>query len=181
MIIRTFLIALVFTTSLAGQSNFDLENINDQIPQSEEVRNTSSDLLQASLYELIDQYHALQQMHWNTRGQHFISIHELTQEFYTELAGQIDIVAERKLALGKAADGNPERVSKQSDLTPYSKDYTKDYKSVSFLIDRYTTMSNRLGERIKNTPENDLVTQDVFIGLRSTIDHHLFLLRSFSY
>lgn len=182
MIIRTVFICLLFiSTTIHAQSNFEFENVKSNVPQTEEVRNSSSDLLQQTLYELIDQYHALQQMHWNTKGPHFISIHELTEEFYTELAGQVDIVAERKLALGQSADGNPKNVSEKSGLKAYSSEYSKDHESVKFLIRRYVTLSKRLGERIQNTSEKDLVTQDIFIGLRGVIDHHLFLLRSLSY
>ena len=181
MILRVLFILLLFVSPIHAQSNFEFEDVKTNVPQTEEVRKSSSELLQKSLYELIDQYHALQQMHWNTRGPHFISIHELTEEFYTELEAQVDVIAERKLALGYPADGNPEQVSIHSGLENYTGDYSKDYESTQFLITRYSELSERLGERIEASGENDIVTQDVLIGLRSTIDHHLYLLSSFSY
>ena len=168
---NSIVLSLVFLISTIGfsQSNFDIPEVKSSIPQSE------------TLYELIDQYHALQQLHWNTKGPHFLSLHELTEEFYTELAVQIDKVAERKLALGYPADGNPKNVSEKSNLKSYNSEFSKDYKSVEIIVSRYLELSKRLADRIKFSSGKDLATQDVFIGLKYTIDHHLFLIRSFSY
>ncbi len=52
--------------------------------------------------------------HWNVKGMHFHTIHEMTEEHYTELFEAIDVIAERIRALGHLAPGT---LSEFNDLT----------------------------------------------------------------
>lgn len=45
-------------------------------------------------------FRKVQNFHWNVVGSDFVSVHTLLETLYTELDGQIDIVAERILARG---------------------------------------------------------------------------------
>ena len=46
-----------------------------------------------------------QNHHWNVEGAHFVSLHALFEEQYTELHAAADTVAERMRALGATAPG----------------------------------------------------------------------------
>ena len=180
IITALFMITLGYQ-SFAQEGNFNMPEVKGRVSQSEVQPEPTSKDLQATLYELIDQYHAVQQMHWDLQGQDFISVHEMLGEFYKELGGLIDQVAERKLALNYPSDGRPGEVAKMADLKPITNGFVKDYDVIKILSQRYLTISDRLGKRLKSTGETDLVTQDLLIDVRRTMDHHLWKLRSFSY
>lgn len=136
--------------------------------------------LQATLYELDDQYHAVHQLHWNVTGPLFISLHELYEEIYTDLATKMDEVAERKLALDAPADARPAAVAENANLSPATPTgFVPDRESLEILTARHLQISERLVERIARTGETDVVTQDLLISVRDLIDKQLWMLRSF--
>ena len=165
----------------AQNSNFKMDSINNRIPANAVQDQSSAEALQKSLYELIDQKHAVHQAHWNVRGPQFISLHELLGDLYGELGGYIDEVAERKLALGKPADGRPSQAASNANLGSVSADFVSDHEAIQQLTARYKKLSDRLGERIESTGKTDPVTQDLLIAVRNSIDLHLWKLRSFNY
>ncbi|MBN8532296.1 MAG: DNA starvation/stationary phase protection protein [Alphaproteobacteria bacterium] len=60
-----------------------------------------------SLHALLSESYALMLLthhyHWNVEGPHFISLHTLFEQQYTELFAAVDIIAERIRALGAPA------------------------------------------------------------------------------
>lgn len=60
-----------------------------------------SDQLQLLLADFQVYYTNLRGFHWNVKGRNFYQLHDLFEELYTELATQIDEVAERILMLGE--------------------------------------------------------------------------------
>ncbi|MDX5427443.1 MAG: DNA starvation/stationary phase protection protein, partial [Bacteroidota bacterium] len=71
-----------------------------------EGRKQVSDLLGKALANSYALMVKTQNYHWNIRGLHFKSIHELTEEHYNELFEAIDDLAERIRALGFDAPGS---------------------------------------------------------------------------
>ena len=69
----------------------------------------------------------LQNVHWNITGRHFLAVHNMTEEQYTELREAIDELAERMRALDAKAPGTfrelgkltkiqePEKLEKEGD------------------------------------------------------------------
>ena len=152
----------------------------NQYPEAEIDVPPTTDALQATLYELTDEYYAVHQLHWNITGPLFISLHELYEEIYTGLAEQIDAVAERKLALNEAADDRPAAVAENSDLTPATPEgFVTDKRSLEIVAARHKQLSDNLAERITATGETDLVTQDLLIAVKYMVDHQLYKVRSF--
>ena len=152
---------------------------DDRIPLTEAEREASVQALQATLYELISQRHAVQQAHWNVQGPLFYSLHDLLGHFYESLNTEIDKIAERKLMLGAPADGSAASVEESANLGAIPSGYLDDQKVLDLLTDRYKTMSDRLRDRIEATGRNDLVTQDALIGLAGLMEAHLWKLRAF--
>ena len=151
-----------------------------QYPQAEIDIPPTTDALQATLYELTDEYYAVHQLHWNLTGPLFISLHELYEEMYTGLSEQIDAVAERKLALNQAADDRPAAVAQNSDLAPATPEgFVTDKRSLEIVAARHKQLSDNLAERITATGETDLVTQDLLISVKYMVDHQLYKIRSF--
>ena len=54
--------------------------------------------------------------HWNVTGPHFKSLHILFEEQYTELAGAVDLIAERIRALGVFAPGSYKEFAKLTSV-----------------------------------------------------------------
>lgn len=150
----------------------------ERVPLSEEIRKVSGEALSATLVELIDQSRAVQQAHWNVRGELFYSLHDLLGDFYEQLNETIDIIAERNRALGFPADGSPSSVASKSGLGGISGELVSGSAVLDDLTRRYSVFSGRLEERINKT-SNDLVTQGMLLELAGMVQKQLWLLRSF--
>jgi starvation-inducible DNA-binding protein len=170
---------LSFPLQAQDMDSYQNEAALERIPLDDaQLRATSVEALQATLYELISQRHAVQQSHWNVTGPLFYSLHDLLGHFYETLGPKIDMIAERKLALGSAADGHPDAVAGSASLESVPEGYLDDQEVLNLLTARYKTISDRLQERIATTAD-DLVTQDMLIDVAHTIDDQLWKLRAF--
>ena len=177
-------IAILFCFSIATAQAQEMQGYrnnaaDDRIPLTEAEREVSVEALQATLYELISQRHAVQQAHWNVQGPLFYSLHDLLGHFYEALNIEIDKIAERKLMLGAPADGSAASVEESANLGEIPSGYIDDQQVLELLTDRYKNISDRLRNRIEATGRNDLVTQDALIGLAGLIEAHLWKLRAF--
>ncbi|WP_034890884.1 Dps family protein [Gillisia sp. Hel_I_29] len=162
-----------------GQENFNL-NLSANTPKVEASSQVSSEL-QNILYDVIAQFHAVQQAHWNVQGPQFESLHSLLGDFYKSLSGDIDQLAERKLALGQAADGRPSAVATKAKLGDTPTGFQKDHEVIKSLVMSTKKLSDNLAESIELVGDKDVVTQDLLIGIQYDIDTYLWKLRSFSY
>ena len=162
-----------------SQSNFDL-NVNQSIPDTSDNATTTSSL-QSSLYQMIAHYHGVQQAHWNVQGPQFESLHGLLGDFYGSLGADIDRVAERQIVLGSAADGRPGQVAQNNTLGTTSTGFQKDYNVVKDITNKTQQLSKFLSDQIEITGESDVVTQDLLIDVKASVDIYLWKLRSFSY
>lgn len=76
-------------------------------------------LLNARLADATDLGLRLKHAHWNVKGPHFFSLHELFDKLAGEVAVWVDDLAERAVALGGVADGRVGAVARESSLPPY--------------------------------------------------------------
>lgn len=72
---------------------------------SEEHRNKIAEGLSKVLADSYLLYLKTHNYHWNVTGELFHQLHEQFEEQYTELAGSIDVIAERIRAIGFRAPG----------------------------------------------------------------------------
>jgi starvation-inducible DNA-binding protein len=150
-----------------------------QMPLRARVREASGKALQETLSELIAQRHAIQQAHWNIVGQNFYQLHDMTGDHYEALNDIIDVVAERKRALGMAAAGSPSAVANSANLTDIPAGLLNGPQLVSVLAERSKTISDRLHNRISTVGEQgDHATQDLLIDVASIIEKQLWMYRA---
>ena len=173
--------ALVLAVPASAQALDAYSNpaARDQLPLDQATRDVSTEALQSTLYELIALQHATQQAHWNAVGQNFYSLHDLLGEVYTQIFGYIDTIAERKLAVGEPADGDPARVAEGANLPPYPTGYQQDYEIPPQLSSRFYAVTQRVEGRIQETGDaGDLATQDALIGVVRGLELDLWKLRA---
>ncbi|MDR1591838.1 MAG: DNA starvation/stationary phase protection protein [Prevotellaceae bacterium] len=81
---------------------------------------TAVDPVVAKLEQLLSDYHLfyanLRGLHWNIRGDKFFELHELYEEYYNEVAEQIDNIAERLVQLGATPASSLSQHLKQSEI-----------------------------------------------------------------
>lgn len=176
--VMTLSAAVSASQATVDAASYRNEDAAQRIPLTEKLRKASAEALGATLVEIIDQSRAVQQAHWNVRGPLFYPLHDLLGEFYDALNEKVDVIAERKLALGFPADGRPSSIAAQAKLGDISSEMISDKEVLDVLTKRYLTISQRLQERITRTT-NDLATQGILIELKTMIDKQLWLLRSF--
>lgn len=148
-----------------------------QLPLTPALRATSNEALQASIYEFVELKHATHQAHWNVVGQNFYSLHELLGDIYAQIDGYIDLAAERKRALGVAADARPGAVAQNAGLPEFPAGLLNDYDVPRILSERFYTVTQRVQQRIQDTSD-DMVTQDLLIGINHDLEKQLWMLRA---
>src|SRR3954453_18758660 len=87
-------------------------------PLADELSDEIGKYLQLTLVELIALSLAGKQLHWNTYGPEFLTVHRHLDGLVDEWQELADAVAERAVALGIPADGSAAAVLELGNLTP---------------------------------------------------------------
>jgi starvation-inducible DNA-binding protein len=121
----------------------------------------------------------LHNYHWYVKGPQFFTLHTKFEEFYTEAALHIDELAERLLALG----GEPVATMKgclQLASVEEAKDSSTAEQMVQSIIDDFNTVAEELKEGMEiSDQQNDETTGDMLLAIHSTLEKHVWMLRSF--
>jgi quercetin dioxygenase-like cupin family protein len=62
---------------------------------------------ETSLADMVDPFNKTRHAHWNVKGPGFVALHELFDDVAERVEGHCDLLAERVVALGGAANGRP--------------------------------------------------------------------------
>jgi len=150
-----------------------------KINLDEKTRAASVELLNARLADGIDLALAIKQAHWNMRGPNFIAVHELMDQFRTEMDDGNDLIAERAAQLGGAVFGTTQTVAEATTVEPYPVDIFALEDHLQALIDRFGTVANAIREAIDTADEaGDQDTTDIFTEVSRTLDKNLWFLES---
>lgn len=133
--------------------------------------------LNGALVDLIDLALSAKQAHWNIQGPNFQGLHEFCDTITDEVRVYSDDVAERVMALGGTAHGTAQDVAKQTRLPAYPTDEKKWDVLAKELHGRLTTVSATLRDLAAAT-EDDLVTQDLLIGIVGGLDKRAWMLEA---
>lgn len=137
---------------------------------SDEHRDTAAEALQGALVDLIDLALVGKQAHWNVYGKNFRSLHLQLDEIVTWARGGADLVAERAIAIGVAADGRASTVAETSSVPRIHDGQISDTEVVSLFIEAYGAIVANMRERIEATESADPVTQDLLIGITAELE-----------
>ncbi|MCB1885107.1 MAG: DNA starvation/stationary phase protection protein [Geminicoccaceae bacterium] len=166
------------TTEGGVASAYESKAAKDQVPLTEDLRKTSNEALQATLYELTELQHRDHQAHWNVTGPLFYELHDLLEHLYEEVFTMIDVVAERERALASPADSRPVAVAENAKLDDFPAGLMRDKQVLEQLSKDYHEVAQRVHGRLEAT-KDDPASQDTLIDVSRMLDKHLWMLRAF--
>lgn len=152
--------------------------VSTSIDLSYEVQTKVAAELQALLADLIDLSLQGKQAHWNVVGPLFQSVHVQLDKIVDDARIWADDVAERKLALDLAADGQPGDVARQSRLEPLPPGYIADREAVALMEGRVAGVASCARQAAERLGDLDLASQDLVIEIMRGLEEHQWMLRA---
>jgi starvation-inducible DNA-binding protein len=144
-----------------------------------DARASLINLLNQLLVDSIDLQSQLKYAHWNVKGPHFISLHELFGQLADGFDGPIDDLAERATALGGVATGTVRQASQQTRLPEFPSDVFSGLAIVEQLVLRYAALAKQTRAAIdQSATMGDDDTADLFTGFSRELDKNLWFLES---
>ena len=117
--------------------------------------------------------------HWNVRGPHFLSFHELFDDVHERVEGFTDLIAERIGQLGGLAEGNVQTVADRSHLDAYEQDVVPGTEHVERVAGGIATFAAHGRKGIDfAAEEGDEVTADILTEVTRSADELLWFVES---
>lgn len=146
---------------------------------SESTRAAMVAALNASLANGIDLAMQAKQAHWNVKGPSFQQLHELFDQAYVEAVGWNDMIAERAVQLGGAAEGTLANVGERTVLAAYALDIREGRAHVDALSSAVAAYGKAVRASIATAEEaNDSGTADLFTEVSRGADKLLWFLEA---
>jgi starvation-inducible DNA-binding protein len=131
-------------------------------PLADDARKVTGEALQGALVDLADLSLLAKQAHWNLTGRHFRSLHLQLDDVVDLAREQMDIMAERAIAIGVNPDGRAPTIARDSQLTQIGAGYITDKEVVTAFTAILASIGERFRERISSVAEADPVTENLF-------------------
>jgi starvation-inducible DNA-binding protein len=140
---------------------------------------TIADALNARLADGLDLHSQIKVAHWNIKGPNFAALHPLFETFAVALANYNDEIAERAVTLGGRAYGTVRHSAKNSKLSEYPQETTRDLEHVKLLAERFEKYLEGARDA-RNTADKlaDADTVDLFTRLVQEFEKHAWFLRA---
>lgn len=121
----------------------------------------------------------LHNYHWFVTGNHFYELHAKFEEFYTEATAYIDEIAERLLSRGGVPVATMKDFLQHSSLKEATGNETPE-QMVQTIADDFTTVIDEVKQGVVVAEElNDDSTADLLIGIRTSLEKHVWMLKAF--
>lgn len=145
-----------------------------------EVKSEIAELLKPILADEQVLYIKVRNYHWNITGSQFFALHAKYEELYTELASDVDEIAEKIRALGVFAPGSMSEFLKLSGIKEEKENNHPDqYQMTENIANDYEFLSIRIkdaGTKVQNL--GDEVTAGQLYTLAEKYDKHIWMLKS---
>ncbi len=143
-----------------------------------EVQTKVATELQVLLADLIDLSLQGKQAHWNVAGPLFQSVHVQLDDIVDDARTWADDVAERKVTIDLAAEGQHSDVAMHSRLDPLPQGYIADKEAVALMERRVAGVASRARQAAERLGELDLASQDLVIEIVRGLEKHEWMLRA---
>jgi len=154
-----------------------MRQTKNDIPEG--ARTKLVELLNARLADAIDLQTQCKQAHWNVRGPTFIALHELFDKVNEDVEEYVDLIAERAVQLGGAAEGTARSVAKRSSLAEYGAKGSAGREHADALSTALSAFGKIARESIdKSTELRDADTADIFTEISRGVDKWLWMVEA---
>lgn len=147
-------------------------------PLADEVSEEIGNHLQLTLVELIALSLAGKQLHWNTYGREFLTVHRHFDDLVDQWRELEDAAAERAVALGIPADGSAGAVLELADLRPPEPRFIETEHAVQQICAQLWEAASRVRQRAEKVAELDSVSQDVLVDVARKLEEQLWMMRA---
>jgi starvation-inducible DNA-binding protein len=156
-----------------------VELIKPDLGLSDSAIQKTVETLQAFLADESVLYQKLRNYHWNVTGTQFISLHELFEAQYTELADVIDDLAERIRSYGARAIGTLKEILETTRLDEQVGTHPTAREMIAHLVADHETLIRHYRAAIEDMDDVDNVgEEDLFTGLLQNHQKKAWLLRA---
>src|SRR5947207_12137505 len=146
---------------------------------AESTRRQMIELCNARLADAIDLQTQTKQAHWNVKGPHFISLHELFDQIDEAVEGYVDLIAERIVQLGGIAERTARVAAERSRLEEYPLDIADGHAHVEAVARALSTFGHEARKTIDEAEElDDADTADIFTEVSRGIDKWLWFVEA---
>ncbi|HZV52350.1 MAG TPA: DNA starvation/stationary phase protection protein [Candidatus Dormibacteraeota bacterium] len=159
-------------------ADIEAEKLHGSHPVATDARLAVGEQLQELLVDLVDLSLQAKQAHWNVIGGRFRSIHEQMDELTDAARDWSELVAERLLALGVAADGRAATVARDSQLPSLPEGRIEDHRVIELMVERLLETVRRARRRLGELGERDPVSQDLVIEVIAGLEKQLWMLQA---
>jgi starvation-inducible DNA-binding protein len=131
--------------------------------------------LNRDLASLTDLVAAYKQAHWNVLGMAFAQLHELFDTMAAQTRDYVDLVAERAVTLGGAADGTIQAAVEHTALPPFPRAERDERQLLLELVQR----TEQLGAHLRHAMDessDEPATEDVYIEVTQGIEKQRWML-----
>jgi starvation-inducible DNA-binding protein len=136
-------------------------------------------ILNARLAESIDLMHQAKQAHWNVKGPSFIALHKLFDEVVDVAEEYMDLLAERVVQLGGAAEGTIQVATTRTGLKVYPLTLAEEQDHVEALSSALAVYGMSMRQAIDQTDTlGDRDTADICTEISRGVDKYLWLVEA---
>jgi starvation-inducible DNA-binding protein len=136
-------------------------------------------LCNARLADAIDLQTQTKQAHWNVKGPHFISLHELFDKINESVEGYVDLIAERGVQLGGIVQGTARVAASRSTLHEYPLHIADGMDHVQALSSALAAFAKQARAAIQQADElGDADCADLFTQISRGVDEWLWFVEA---
>jgi starvation-inducible DNA-binding protein len=136
-------------------------------------------LLNQRLADMVDLFNQTKYAHWNLKGASFIALHELFDDVAERVEEQCDLLAERAVALGGAAEGTTRQAAARSAIAEYDLSAVDGPQHVKALARQVAALAASVRKAIQVSADaGDPTTADLFTEVSRALEKDLWFLEA---
>jgi starvation-inducible DNA-binding protein len=150
-----------------------------RIDLGQQARLLLTPLLNQRLADMIDLFNQTKHAHWNVKGSEFMQLHELFDGIAERVEESCDLLAERVVTLGGAAEGTTRQSAAGSTIGEYDLGAVDGLEHVRALAGQMAKLAGSVRSAIQLSAElGDPTTADLFTEISRSLDKDLWFLEA---